>query len=50
MALSLAIAEAGPDSEVAVEATYTYGWYWAADVLQARGLIGIGASATRAGR
>ena len=35
MALALAIAEAGPDPEVALESTY--GWYWAADLLQAEG-------------
>jgi transposase len=35
VALSLALAEAGPDPEVAIEATY--GWYWAVDVLQAEG-------------
>ena len=35
LALSLAIAEAGPDPEVALEACY--GWYWAADLLQAEG-------------
>ena len=35
IALSLAIAEAGPDPEVALESTY--GWYWAADLLQAEG-------------
>jgi transposase len=35
VALSLAIAEAGPDPEVVLEATY--GWYWAVDVLQAEG-------------
>ena len=35
VALSLAIAEAGPDPEVVFEATY--GWYWAADVLEACG-------------
>jgi transposase len=35
IALSLAIAEAGPNPEVALEATY--GWYWAADVLAAEG-------------
>lgn len=35
VALGLALAEAGPDPEVALEATY--GWYWAADVLQAAG-------------
>ena len=33
--LSLAIAKAGPDPEVALESTY--GWYWAADLLQAEG-------------
>jgi transposase len=35
LALSMAIAEGGPDPEVALEACY--GWYWAADVLQAEG-------------
>jgi transposase len=35
VALSLAIENAGPDPEVVLEATY--GWYWAADVLQAAG-------------
>jgi len=35
VALSLAVAEAGPNPEVALEACY--GWYWAADVLQADG-------------
>jgi transposase len=35
VALSLALAEAGPDPEVAIEARY--GWYWAVDVLQAEG-------------
>ena len=35
VALALALAEAGPDPEVAIEATY--GWYWAVDVLQAEG-------------
>jgi transposase len=35
IALSLALAEAGPDPEVAVEACY--GWYWAVDLLQAEG-------------
>jgi transposase len=35
VALSLAMAEAGPNPEVAIEATY--GWYWAVDVLQAQG-------------
>jgi transposase len=35
VALSLAIAEAGPNPEVAIEATY--GWYWAVDALQAQG-------------
>jgi transposase len=33
--LAMAIAEAGPDTEVALEACY--GWYWAADLLQAEG-------------
>jgi transposase len=32
---ALAVAAAGPDPEVALEATY--GWYWAADLLQADG-------------
>ena len=32
MALAQALADAGPNSEVAIEATY--GWYWAVDVLQ----------------
>ncbi len=31
----MAVAEAGPDPEVALESTY--GWYWAADLLQAEG-------------
>ena len=35
VALSCAVAEAGPNPEVVVEATY--GWYWAVDVLQACG-------------
>ncbi len=35
MALGLALAEAGPDPQVAIEATY--GWYWAVDVLQEQG-------------
>jgi transposase len=35
VALGLALAEAGPDPEVALEATY--GWYWAADLLEAAG-------------
>ena len=33
--LSLAVAKAGPDPEVALESTY--GWYWAVDLLQANG-------------
>ena len=33
VALSLEVAKAGPDPEVVLEATY--GWYWAADVLEA---------------
>jgi transposase len=35
VALSLAVAEAGADAEVVIEATY--GWYWAVDLLQADG-------------
>jgi transposase len=35
VALSLAVAEAGDDAEVVIEATY--GWYWAVDLLQADG-------------
>lgn len=35
VALSLELAKAGPDREVALESTY--GWYWAADLLQADG-------------
>ncbi|HET6915195.1 MAG TPA: IS110 family transposase, partial [Acidimicrobiales bacterium] len=35
LALSMAIAEAGPHPEVALEACY--GWYWAADLLAADG-------------
>ncbi|MDH6125507.1 IS110 family transposase [Kitasatospora sp. GP82] len=35
VALALQIAKAGPDLDVVLEATY--GWYWAADVLQAAG-------------
>jgi transposase len=35
VALSLAVADAGGDPEVAIEACY--GWYWAVDVLQAEG-------------
>ncbi len=35
VALSLELAKAGPDPEVALESTY--GWYWAADLLQADG-------------
>ena len=34
-AKSLELAKAGPDPEVVLEATY--GWYWAADLLQACG-------------
>jgi transposase len=33
--LSMAVAKAGPDPEVALESTY--GWYWAVDLLQAHG-------------
>ena len=35
VSLSVALAEAGPDPEVALEACY--GWYWAADLLAAEG-------------
>lgn len=35
VALAVAIAEAGPNPEVALESTY--GWYWAVDLLQAEG-------------
>src|SRR5688572_8026288 len=35
VALGLEIAKAGPDPEVVLEATY--GWYWAADALEATG-------------
>jgi hypothetical protein len=35
VALSLELAKAGPDAEVALEATY--GWYWAADLLESDG-------------
>jgi transposase len=35
MAMTAAGAEAGPDPEVIVEATY--GWYWVVDLLQANG-------------
>jgi transposase len=35
VALSLELAKAGPDPEVVLEATY--GWSWAADLLQACG-------------
>ncbi|MER6075868.1 transposase, partial [Streptomyces sp. NPDC001817] len=35
VALGLQIEQAGPDPDVVLEATY--GWYWAADVLQAAG-------------
>jgi transposase len=35
VAIAAAVAEAGPDSEVVVEATY--GWYWVVDLLQANG-------------
>src|SRR5918996_4618926 len=33
--LSMAVAKAGPDPEIALESTY--GWYWAVDLLQANG-------------
>ena len=35
LALAAAVAEAGPEPEVAIEATY--GWYWAVDVLEELG-------------
>jgi len=35
LSLAAAVAEAGPNPEVAIEATY--GWYWAVDVLQEMG-------------
>jgi transposase len=35
VAIAAAVAEAGPDPEVVVEATY--GWYWVVDLLQANG-------------
>jgi len=35
VALACAVEQAGPDPEVVLEAVY--GWYWAADVLQACG-------------
>src|ERR687897_2676736 len=35
LAIAGAVAEAGPDPEVVVEATY--GWYWVVDLLQANG-------------
>lgn len=35
VALAMAVADAGPAPEVALESTY--GWYWAADLLQAGG-------------
>ena len=55
VALSCAIAEAGPDPEVVLEATY--GWYWAVDVLEACGAtvhlahpLGVKAFAYRRGQ
>ena len=35
VAIAAAVAEAGPDAEVVLEATY--GWYWVVDMLQAHG-------------
>ncbi|HZA86978.1 MAG TPA: transposase [Acidimicrobiales bacterium] len=35
LAIAAAVAEAGPNPEVVVEATY--GWYWVVDLLQANG-------------
>lgn len=37
VALGVALAEAGPNPELALEATY--GWYWAVDLLQASGAM-----------
>jgi transposase len=35
LAIAAAVAEAGPDPEMVIEATY--GWYWVVDLLQANG-------------
>ena len=35
LVIAAAVAEAGPDPEVVIEATY--GWYWVVDLLQANG-------------
>ena len=35
LAIAAAVAEAGPDPEVIIEATY--GWYWVVDLLQGNG-------------
>ena len=35
LAIAAAVAEAGPDPEVVIEAAY--GWYWVVDLLQANG-------------
>jgi Transposase len=35
LAIAAAVAEAGPEPEVVIEATY--GWYWVVDLLQASG-------------
>jgi hypothetical protein len=35
LAIAAAVAEAGPEPEVVLEATY--GWYWVVDLLQANG-------------
>jgi transposase len=37
LAIASAVAHAGPDAEVVIEATY--GWYWVVDMLQASGVI-----------
>jgi transposase len=36
LTIAAAVAEAGPDPEVVLEATY--GWYWVVDLLQANGV------------
>ena len=45
VALSLELAKAGPDPEVALEATY--GWYWAADLLESDGRPGASGTPAR---
>jgi hypothetical protein len=39
MNLAAAVAEAGPEPEVVLEATW--GWYWAADVFEEAGVIHV---------